>query len=146
MCVNDKKIAAINTQLAALKEEKAKYEGVLKDCNNSLESLNCITNSLKLIGNYCTEVSAYGPYDLGESSKYATEFNNIMTDIKNKQKSFQLALNDISDEISGLEADKASLVSMTPCGSCSECRPPVTDDVYGNGIYGGNTGGYWRNR
>ena len=146
MCVNDGKIAAIDTQLADLRKERDRYEEVLGKCDNSLESLDCITNSLKSIGSYCTEVSASGPYDLGESSKYATEFNNIMSDIEDKKSMFQLALTDIRDEIDGLEADKTRLKLNTPCGKCSECCPPASTDVYGNGIYSGYTGGYWRNR
>ncbi len=145
MCkVNDQKRSVLTIEIQELGYELADYTRLSKDMGSSLDTLDCVIKHTKSISEACKGVSAGGSFDHGESATYAKNLDSIKTEIEAQKKANEAAINEIKTEMKNKQKALNSLPEN--CGTCLECCPPASTDVYGHGTYSGYTGGYWRSR
>ena len=118
MCIhNDNRKAEMQKQIDKFELEKEKYESLKTDIEAGREEVKCYSEKLKAFKEACSQVSASGSYDNGESETYIEKFNSMDTELEAQKKATANAIQGLIDSIRSLRRDIRNMDS-----DCADCK------------------------
>lgn len=129
MCVhNDNKRAELQKQIDDLKLEISNYDKLRTDVVAGKAQVDCYLENLKAFKEACSQVSAAGSYDNGESETYIKEFNSMGKELDNQKIAADKAIQGMWDSIRWIGMTMQYLDS--DCAACKAAAAAAAASTY----------------
>ncbi len=113
---NDAKKAELSTEIENLRIKIAEYKDLSDDIKLGQAEVDCYLSYLDTFQNQCSQISAYGSYDNGESATYINKFNDMNNELENQKTILSNAITKMQEEKRNKQRTLRNMT--TDCASC----------------------------
>jgi uncharacterized phage infection (PIP) family protein YhgE len=96
---NDAKKAEIQAEIDDLNEKIEEYNDLSNDIKSGQDEVACYLSYLDTFQSQCSQISAYGSYDNGESATYINKFNDMKKELESQKTILSNAIISMQNEV-----------------------------------------------